>query len=124
MSLYSAQVFITDCMKVKYYGVRMASSDMTSIKTGSIAPRHSACHHCMQTGGKMPLPKPTQCIRDVVGHRVRLDVLENSDSAMYGATIPRFSSPQPRHEGPTQAHETTFNWGSQNVFRDLHGGEV
>lgn len=63
-------------------------------------------------------------MRDVVGHKGRLDVLDNFASALYGAIIPRFSSPQPHHEGPTQAQVTTFNWGSQNVFRDLLGGEV
>ena len=75
MSLYSAQV-ITDCMKVKNCGVRMASSDITFIQTGSITPRQSACHYCMQTGGKMPLPTlpqyPVHTKRG--GLQIRLDI--------------------------------------------------
>jgi len=41
------------------------------------------------------------------GLQISLDALENFDSALYGATIPQFSSPQPSHVGPTQAQETT-----------------
>jgi hypothetical protein len=87
----------------------MAISDITFIQPGSITPRQSACHLCMQTGGKMPLPKlpqyPVHTRRG--GLQIRLDTLENFDSALYGGTIPKFSSPQPSHEGPTQAQETT-----------------
>jgi hypothetical protein len=51
---------INECMKEKKCRVRTASSDITFIKPGSIAPRQSACPHCMQTGGKMPLHKLPQ----------------------------------------------------------------
>jgi len=54
-------------MKVKNCGVRMASSDITFIKTGSIAPRQSACKQVVRCPcGNYP---STQCIRDVVGYR-------------------------------------------------------
>jgi hypothetical protein len=104
----------------------VASSDITFIRTGSITPRQSPYHHCMQTGGKTPLPKlpqyPVHTRRG--GLQICLDALKNFDFVQYGATIPQFYSPQPSHEGPTPGQETTYSLGSRNVFRDLQGGGV
>jgi hypothetical protein len=79
----------------------------TFIQTGSITPRKSACHNSMQTGGYMPLPKlPQYPVHTRRGElQISLDALENFDSALYVATIPQISCPQPSHDGPTQAQE-------------------
>jgi hypothetical protein len=58
------------------------------------------------------------------GLQICLDALENFDSALYGATILQFSSPQPSREGPTPGQGTTYSLGSRNVFHDLQGGGV
>lgn len=78
----------------------------------------------MQTGGKMPLLPQYPVHTRRGGLQICLDALENYDSALYGATIPQFSSPQPSHEGPAQGQETTYSLGSRNVFHGLQGGGV